>query len=99
MARDGKWEQYFDWNGPDWRDVNDPDTSAVGFVKGRALAADKPAKLDRFIKGLADGSIQLFRGPLRFQDGSAYLADGERASDLKIWYFPQLLQGMEGASR
>ena len=96
---DGKWTQYWEWNGPDWKDINNPDSSAVGFVKGKALSAENGAKLDEFIQGLAKGSINLFKGPLNFQDGSAYLKEGEAANDLQIWYFPQLLEGMEGPSK
>jgi simple sugar transport system substrate-binding protein len=99
LVMDGKWSQYWKWNGPDWKDINNPDTSAVGFVKGKALSKDNADKVDAFIKGLADGSINLFKGPLNFQDGKVYLKDGEAANDLTIWYFPQLLQGMEGPSK
>ncbi len=37
-------------------------------------------------------------GPLNFQDGTAFLADGEAATDIQVWYLPQLLEGMEGRS-
>jgi simple sugar transport system substrate-binding protein len=99
LVMQGKWTQYWEWNGPDWTDINNPDTSAVGFVKGSALSADASATVDQFIKGLANGSIALFKGPLNFQDGSAYLKDGEVATDLQIWYLPQLLEGMKGSSQ
>ncbi|MBK9233352.1 MAG: BMP family ABC transporter substrate-binding protein [Anaerolineae bacterium] len=99
MAADGKWAQYWDWNAPDWANINNADTSAVGFIKGQALSADAAANVDKFIKGLADGSIALFKGPLNFQDGSAFLKDGEAATDLQVWYLSQLLQGMEGPSK
>ncbi|MFZ1554125.1 MAG: BMP family ABC transporter substrate-binding protein, partial [Anaerolineae bacterium] len=90
---------YWDWNAPDWANINNADTSAVGFIKGQALSADAAANVDKFIKGLADGSIALFKGPLNFQDGSAFLKDGEAATDLQVWYLSQLLQGMEGPSK
>ena len=99
MVMENKWTQYWEWNGPDWKDINNPDTSAVGFIKGKTLSPENAEKLDAFIKGLADGSINLFKGPLNFQDGKAYLKEGEVATDLQIWYFPQLLKGMEGASK
>jgi basic membrane protein A and related proteins len=99
LVMDGKWTQYWDWNGPDWKDINNPDTSAVGFVKGKALSKENAEKVDVFIKGLADGSISLFKGPLNFQDGKTYLKEGEGATDLQIWYLPQLLKGMEGPSK
>jgi simple sugar transport system substrate-binding protein len=95
---DGSFEASFQWLGPDWSDINNPDTSAVGFVKGEALTEEESASLDEFIAGLADGSINLWTGPLNYQDGTEFLADGETATDLQIWYMPQLLQGMEGAS-
>jgi simple sugar transport system substrate-binding protein len=99
MVMDNQWTQYWDWNGPDWNDINNPDTSAVGFAKGQALSADASAKLDTFIRDLGNGSINLFKGPLNFQDGSTYLMAGQVATDLQIWYLPQLLQGMEGVSK
>jgi simple sugar transport system substrate-binding protein len=69
----------------------------VGFAQGKALG-DKAKSLDEFIKGLGDNSIQLFKGPLNYQDGSSFLKDGETATPKQIWYMPQLLEGMEGQS-
>ncbi|HLF28306.1 MAG TPA: BMP family ABC transporter substrate-binding protein [Anaerolineae bacterium] len=97
-VQDGAFQAGFEWNGPDWTDINNPDTSAVGFVKGEGLSEENSATLDEFIAGLADGSINLFTGPLNYQDGAAFLEDGEVATDLQIWYMPQLLEGMLGAS-
>jgi simple sugar transport system substrate-binding protein len=99
LVMEGKWTQYWDWNGPDWKDINNSDTSAVGFLKGKALSQENAEKVDVFIKGLADGSINLFKGPLQFQDGKVYLKEGETATDLQVWYLPQLLKGMEGPSK
>jgi simple sugar transport system substrate-binding protein len=96
-AIDGTWTEGFQWNSPDWADINNPDTSAIGFVKGPGLSADAATKLDGFIAELA-GGLNLWSGPLNLQDGTAYLADGEAATDLQIWYLPQLLEGMEGQS-
>jgi simple sugar transport system substrate-binding protein len=96
-ARDGKWTSYWEWNAPDWADINNPDTSAVGFKKGEGLSADASAKVDEFVKALA-GGLNLWKGPLNLQDGTAYLKDGETATQQQIWYLPQLLEGMEGQS-
>ena len=96
-AMEGSFPSVFQWNGPDWSDINNPDTSAVGFVKGAALAEDDAAALDAFIADLA-GGLNLWTGPLSLQDGTAYLADGEVATDQQVWYLPQLLEGMEGQS-
>jgi simple sugar transport system substrate-binding protein len=99
QAMDGKFQAYFEWNGPDWKDINNPDTTAVGFAKGPGLSAENGSTLDKFIAGLGDGSIELWQGPLNYQDGSAFLKDGEKATDLQVWYMPQLLEGMTGASQ
>ena len=96
-AIDGTWQEGFEWNGPDWADINNPDTSAIGFVKGPGLSADASAKLDEFIGKLA-GGLDLWTGPINLQDGSPYLADGVAATDQQVWYLPQLLEGMEGQS-
>jgi simple sugar transport system substrate-binding protein len=94
----GTWKPQFVWVAPDWKDINNRDTSPVGFLKGPALTGEWSAKVDEFIAGLADGSINLFVGPLNYQDGTPFLADGEVATDEQIWYMQQLLEGMEGPS-
>ena len=96
-AKAGNWEPDFEWTGPDWADINNHDTSMIGFVKGPALSEEAGANLDRFIEELA-GGLKLWAGPLNFQDGSAFLADGETATEQQIWYLSQLLEGMEGQS-
>jgi simple sugar transport system substrate-binding protein len=95
----GTWKQDFVWAAPDWTDINNPDTSPVGFVDGQALSSDAKAKVDQYTKGLADGSIDVFVGPLNYQDGSLFLKAGEKATDQQVWYLPQLLEGMTGASK
>ncbi|NOH02040.1 MAG: BMP family ABC transporter substrate-binding protein [Chloroflexi bacterium] len=96
-AIDGSWESQFVWAGPDWADINNLDTSSVGFVKGADLSEEASAMVDEFITELA-GGLNLWTGPINLQDGTAYLADGEVASDQQVWYLPQLLEGMEGLS-
>jgi simple sugar transport system substrate-binding protein len=98
-VQSGNWTQFWEWNGPDWSNIDNPDTGAIGFQKGPALAPEAAAKLDEFVKGLGGGSLELFRGPLRFQDGAVYLKPGETATDAQVWYLPQLLAGMEGPSK
>ncbi len=96
-AIDGTFTSSWDYLAPNWEDLNNPDTSALGFVKGDALSEENSAKLDDFIAALA-GGLNLWTGPLNFQDGTAFLADGEVATDHQIWYLPQLLEGMVGLS-
>ena len=97
-AMAGKWTPEWLWLGPDWNDINNPETSSVGFLPGPALSAEARGALDAFIKDLASGKVNLFRGPLYYQDGSVFLADGQTATDKQIWYMKQLLKGMEGQS-
>ncbi len=96
-AMAGTYASHFEWNGPDWKNINNPDTTAVGFNKGKALSASASAGVDRFIKELA-GGLSLWKGPLSLQDGTEYLASGTAATDQQIWYLPQLLSGMQGQS-
>jgi simple sugar transport system substrate-binding protein len=95
---DGTFEATWVWNGPDWDDINNPDTTAIGWFEGDGLSDEAAADLATFIEGLADGSINLYVGPLNYQDGSEFLAEGEEATDFQIWYAEQLLEGMVGAS-
>ena len=69
----------------------------IGFAKGDALGDDNWDTLNnKFIKGLANGDINLFKGPLQYQDGSTFVAAGEEASDKQIWYTTDLLEGIIG---
>lgn len=94
----GKWQASWNWDAPDWKDISNPDTGAVGFTFGKALSADNKATLQKFIAGMGDGSINLFKGAITLQDGTVYVKDGATAAPKEIWYLPQLLQGMTGQS-
>lgn len=96
-AMEGNFQSTFEWLAPDWSDINNPDTSVVGFVKGDALSEEASTRVDEFIAELA-GGLNLWTGPINLQDGTTYLGDGEVATDQQIWYLPQLLEGMEGQS-
>jgi simple sugar transport system substrate-binding protein len=95
-AMAGTWKSHWEWNAPDWKNINNPDTSAVGFAKG-TLSSDASAKVDQFVGELGKG-LNLWKGPLNLQDGTVYLAAGVAATDKQVWYLPQLLQGMQGQS-
>ncbi len=94
----GKWTSKWVWLGPDWKDINNPDTSTVGFVAGPALSASAKEALDTFVNDLGTGKAKLFKGPLYYQDGSLFLKNNEIATDKQIWYMKQLLKGMSGQS-
>jgi basic membrane protein A and related proteins len=95
---DGTFKAQFTWDAPDWSDINNSDTSSSGYLNGPALSSENASMLDEFIKGLGDQSIDLYTGPLNWQDGTTFLSDGQKAADQDIWYEPQLLQGVSGAS-
>jgi simple sugar transport system substrate-binding protein len=97
-AMAGTWKSEWDWVGPDWQDINNPDTSMVGFVAGPALSTTAKNALDGFIQDLGSGKVNLFKGPLNYQDGSPFVKAGETATDKQIWYMEQLLEGMDGQS-
>ena len=95
-AMKGTWKSHHEWNGPDWKNINNPDTGAVGFVKGSLTKAASDG-IDKFLGELA-GGLNLWKGPLNLQDGTEYLKSGQAATDQQIWYLPQLLAGMTGQS-
>jgi simple sugar transport system substrate-binding protein len=97
-AFSGKWQPKWVWLGPDWKDINNPDTSSVGFLAGPALSASVKKELDGFIKDLGAGKINLFKGPLNYQDGSPFIKAGQTATDKQVWYMEQLLEGIDGQS-
>jgi len=97
-VQEGTWKQDFEWDAPYWADINDHDKSTVGFMAGEGLSAANKAKLDAFIADLGAHKINLFTGPLNYQDGSVFVKAGDTASDEQVWSMQQLLQGMEGQS-
>jgi simple sugar transport system substrate-binding protein len=105
-ARDSAWSQSWDWNGPDWRDINNAETTAVGFIPGPALNDSHLASLDDFLGNLSayatnpfvPESIALWVGPLTLQDGTGLALDGQLVNPLDVWYLGQLLEGMEDTS-
>ena len=91
-----EFEATWEWNGPDWDNLTDNTKTAIGWLDGEGLPEDAAADLADFIDGLASGDINLFTGPLNYQDGSIYLEDGEEATDFQIWYTESLLDGVTG---
>ena len=90
-SRDGEFTNEWLWIGPYWKDL---ESSMVGWNYGEGLDAVEKGRVSNFIEELKLG-LNLFTGPLNFEDGSVYLEDGEIGSDIDIWYTPQLLEGMK----
>ena len=95
-SKENKWKSKWVWSHPDWKDINNHDKSVVGFMPGNALSKSAKKSLDTFIKDMGSGKINLFKGPLYYQDGSVFLKKGEVASDSQVWRLKNLLQGMSG---
>jgi simple sugar transport system substrate-binding protein len=97
-AKSGKWKRKWIWLKPNWKEINNPATTSVGFVAGPALSEAAAVQLDKFISDLATKKVNLFKGPLNYQDGKPFIKAGQTASDKQIWYMEQLLQGMDSQS-
>lgn len=112
-VKDGTWEQSWDWLGPDWEDINNPDTTVVGFIPGPGLSDEAREALDAFIAEMTayatdpanEGTFFLWEGPLAYQDGTVIAAEGEKLPAIaplgekpSVWYLAQLLLGMIGSS-
>ncbi len=97
---EGAWEQDWVWEGPDWDDINNLETTGAGYIFGPAASDEDIKMLDEYIAHLAENRWEgLFVGPLNWQDGTPWLAEGEVATEDEIWNSPQLLEGMEGPSQ
>ncbi len=94
----GAWKSDFVWLAPDFAALNDPDKSPVGFLPGQGLSSENKKALDQFTADLGSGKVNLFAGPLAYQDGTVFVPAGRTATDKELWFCPQLLHGMEGAS-
>ena len=105
-VQDGTWVQAWEWLPPDWADINDPETSIIGYVDSDGLPEDVKPQLDAFYAEMAAymtdeanaETLFLWNGPLNLQDGSELAPEGEPVALLDIWFLPQLLEGMTGAS-
>jgi simple sugar transport system substrate-binding protein len=99
-VRDGTWEQSFEWRGPYWEDMTDQSRTNAGWSSGPALEANEEAAaaVEDFIAKQASGEVNVWTGPINLQDGSEYIPAGRAATDTEIWYLPQLLEGITGAS-
>lgn len=98
-AMSGKWKSKWLVLGPDWKGINNPDTSTVGFFTGPALSISAKAALHTFVDDLGSGRLNLLKGPLNYQDGKPFLKTGEVADNNQIWFMEQLLEGMSGQSK
>jgi simple sugar transport system substrate-binding protein len=103
---DGSWEQSWDWIPPNWEALNDVSQTITGFEAGPGFPEEYQETLDAFIAEVTAyatdpanaACIYLWQGPLNLQDGTVLAEEGECVTEDDIWYLPQLLEGMGGAS-
>ena len=95
---EGTWKQSWDWTGVDWSAMKNPDKGTVSWKNGPGLSGSNQATLANFMKELA-GGLNLFTGPLKYQDGTEFVAKDSVATDEQVWYTEQLLAGVKGASK
>jgi len=109
---DGTWEQEWLWLQPKWDEINedgyytDSEASVIGFKLGEGLSAETIEILNTFAADIEafqtdpanEGQIFGWQGPINLQDGTVLAEEGESVSLLDIWFLPQLLEGMTGAS-
>nr|WP_321512887.1 BMP family ABC transporter substrate-binding protein [uncultured Pseudodesulfovibrio sp.] len=98
QVAEGTYKPNFVWESPYWADINNHDKSPVGFMPGEGMSTDTKTALDAFVAEIGSGKLELFTGPLNYQDGTPFLKAGEKATDKQIWYMHQMLEGMEGIS-
>ena len=91
---DGTYKPTFDWLPPDYAALNDPDKSPVGFLEGGGLPAEAKKALETFVADLGSGKVDLYAGPLAYQDGAVFVPAGRTPTDKELWFCPQLLKGM-----
>lgn len=111
-VQDGSWSQEWEWLQPKWDEINedgyytDADTSVIGFKLGGGLTPEVIESLNSFAAEIEafqtdpanEGQIFLWNGPIALQDGTVLAEEGEAVSLLDVWFLPQLLDGMTGAS-
>jgi simple sugar transport system substrate-binding protein len=107
----GTWEQKWEWLEPVWDEISEEgfytgvDTSIIGYLNGAGFPEENLEALTDFAQKMAEfmnateDQIYLWQGPLKLQDGTELAAEGEPVELLDIWFLPQLLEGMLGASQ
>ncbi|MFY0310501.1 BMP family ABC transporter substrate-binding protein [Leisingera sp. D0M16] len=86
---DGTWESVDTWDGIGAGMVG------IGEITD-AVPAEVKAEAEALIAKIADGSYHPFTGPLKKQDGSDWLAEGETADDGTLAGMNFYVEGLEG---
>ena len=86
---DGTWESTQTWDGIG------PGMVGIGEISD-AVPADVKAEALALKAAMADGSYHPFTGPLKKQDGSDWLAEGEVADDGTLLGMDFCVEGLTG---
>ena len=85
---DGKWESKASWTG-----IKEG-TVQIGEIT-EAVPADVKAEAEAVQASIADGSYHPFTGPLKKQDGSDWLAEGQVATDAELQGMNFFVEGIK----
>lgn len=105
QVRAETWHQQWVWASPDWDDLTGEE-SVVSYEMGAGLNTSAEANLRDFMADMAAYAVNpfvpqsfvLWSGPLALQDGTLLAEAGQTVNILDVWYLPQLLENMIGAS-
>ena len=86
---DGTWTST-----PPWGGIGDGEVQ-IGEIT-EAVPAEVKAEAEALAASIADGSYHPFTGPINRQDGSAWLAEGEVATDEALVSMDFYVEGIEG---
>lgn len=99
LAMSGNFVQDFVRMPADWANIDSTDKTGFGWKLGSGASENVKKNIQVFIRGLGEGSIDLLKGPINYQDGTVFVPSGASAKLVEMWYLPQLLEGIEGNSK
>lgn len=91
---DGRFPAGWTWLPAVFDEASISDDSPVAFTPGPALG-DHADELDAYVAAVAAGDIDVFAGPLAYANGDIFVAEGQTATDIKLWYTEGLLAGID----
>lgn len=80
---------------PDLAYLSTLDGSSVGFMPFSGLDANGKKELAKLVDALAKGNMHIFRGPLKFKDGSVFLEVNQLPTTNMLLNMNQLVEGIE----
>jgi basic membrane protein A len=63
----------------------------------KAIPADVIAKVNADVKAMSAGTLHPFKGPLKRQDGTVWMADGQIPSDEELKKVNFYVEGIQGS--